>query len=172
MLFLSKQPISAGALGAQYPFSAENVVRTSRGFPGSWDFAGTGAAFRDGPMRASAPAFLLLFQTMCRHRTIPDQLAHALAVGPADHTLPAGALGAQGHCSLASVPIPSGAQRPNDTRPAVHALAVDHADHALPAWAPGTQGHCSLASVPTPSGAQQPIDSRPAVHAPSAATRR
>ena len=57
MRFLSKQPMSASSLSAQQPFSAENVVRTSRGFPGSWDFAGAGTAFRDGPMRASAPTF-------------------------------------------------------------------------------------------------------------------
>ena len=94
---------------------------------------------------------------------IPDRLAHALAVGPADHALPAGAPGAQGHCSLVSVPMPSGTQQPIDSRPA---------DHALPAGAPGAQGHCSLASVPTSSGTQRPNDSRPAVHAPSAATRR
>lgn len=102
-----------------------------------------------------------------RHRAIPngvaipDQLVHALAVGSADHPLPAGAPGTQGHCSCASVPnnvpIPSDAQRPSDSRPA---------DHALPAGAPWTQGHCSCASVqsnvPTPSDTQRPNDSRPA----------
>ena len=37
--FFSKQPMSAGSLSPQQPFFAENVVRTFRGFPGSWDFA-------------------------------------------------------------------------------------------------------------------------------------
>lgn len=54
---------------------------------------------------------------------IPDRLAHALAVGSADHALPAGASGAQGHCSLASVPIPSGTQQPIDSRPACARIA-------------------------------------------------
>ena len=71
---------------------------------------------RNGICYATAPQER--YRAIPNGLAIPDRLAHALAVGPADHALPAGAPGAQGHCSLASVPIPSGAQQPIDSRPA------------------------------------------------------